>query len=598
MVVENPHEQVQENTEKTPDQLADDLYNLLTWQEYAFDQLANFCKNIIQKGKAEEVQSKLNIKKENESDPNKKNQYATLIEIINDFINFNRETVPATQQSATEIRVWVENNNESIIDETCLTFKLYNGLNLNTIKDDIIQKVNGRKDPELSGYFKDFKTLNDENQKTEKMKEIQRYLNKKVQPNPPLTIDGKFWRYTYDALTKLQPLQISVRSGATNGEWNPETQGPTPIEIKESDIPNTLKLYGRRNIPPINRNELITACNKDNIPNEAKQKIKEFFKTTDISWLQTYLNELLNTTITSWPYIDRQEFAAELARNYPGIPTDPDQNWFDWNDKIKPDGFLWPQTLIAISCIKEKQPESDLNNNQPDNSPEVPEDLPDEEKQTKIKEQITKGLWEEYDTNNIDFSQLNDNKIGLTFKETVEWEEEEKVNKIIFDWKEGTLQFEGCNKILQIWETLKIDKLRQELTDKTDNNLPKYRTFEFAASLWSLLSKTKAKKCKWLYYCTYDEGDKNIKIHSLSYDEYTKQITSTDSELFEKGDNNVNQLTQLNTDFKLNDTLTKQETQENIAKFMTLNIDKTQDHWNEAKQEIQKDILYKNENFD
>ncbi|MBQ7074010.1 hypothetical protein IJM86_02925 [bacterium] len=106
-----------------------------------------------------------------------------------------------------------------------------------------------------------------------------------------------------------------------------------------------------------------------------------------------------------------------------------------------------------------------------------------------------------------------------------------------------------------------------------------------------------------MYYCTYEENDKKIKLHSLSYNEDTKGITSSDSDLFD-ADGETDALTNLNTRYfdqnteEIKDTLTKEETQKAIAKFMTLNIDKSQNHWDEAKTEIQKDDFYRNEDFD
>ncbi len=224
---------------------------------------------------------------------------------------------------------------------------------------------------------------------------------------------------TFELLTSVQ------------GETSEQRTNTDTITFSEDEFDFTrIKLSWRKWSEPITKEQLMTTCKSENIPNEAKKTIKEFLQNANVKGLQQYLNWLLNPSvpITSGPKIDQLKFTLNLT-NQPWI-----NNTDNWHrlDEIKDDGYLGPQTLTAIASIENATAETavvDIENL----SDEPPEDIDEQptENSERIKTKITEILWDKFQKEDI---KVNESKtsISLRFKETID--REEQTNTLVYNY--------------------------------------------------------------------------------------------------------------------------------------------------------------------
>ncbi len=589
----NSPEAISNSTEiqwKDYNKIADNMYNLLQPQ-WSWEEFYNLCKTLSTVD-FRALQAKCQIKSNEATDPSIKNEYDTLIEICEDFCSLDNTPITAAASSNLDSAERSQANID--INKDCLTFRLYSWLKLENIQETVINRVNSRKDPTFSHYRLRFPTLKTPKEKQETMKEIQRYLNLHCSPNPPLQIDGNFGQATYTALCNLPAKTETITSTAANwiDQINPN------IIFTEQDIGPHVKLSGWRGKWEVTRAQLIEACNLSTIPNQAKNQIKSYLQTSDVHGLQTYLDGLLNpaTPITSWPYIDRKTFAFNITSKYDFI-TPHEENWKDRNDTVPSDGWLWPQTLMAIMSITEATNTAQTTPEPTTVSPQ-PETLsPNQQTEGIIKEiSDSFGLSPDAPTNiNVN---LSTKEVKLTFKETIDWNKNQE-NTFIYRYGQWEIAFQLKDKPSQ---PLQLDELK--ITKDLSQALKDDEYFGCVAQLSKLFSQAKSTKCKGFFLCKYDDQEKRIKVNSFSYE--SSQFKSIKNENLFENNKHDDTLKILNDQYFRDQNqlpeehFTTPDNQKKIAKFMTWTIERSHEHCGTFMDNLQilSQNTYKKDDFD
>ena len=368
----------------------------------------------------------------------------------------------------------------------------------------------------------------------------------------------------YQKLKNITGNATSELSNSVQGETSEQRTNTDTITFSENEFDFTrIKLSWRKWSEPITKEQLMTTCKSENIPNEAKKTIKEFLQNANVKGLQQYLNGLLNPSvpITSGPKIDQLKFTLNLT-NQPWI-----NNTDNWHrlDEIKDDGYLGPQTLTAIASIENATAETAVVNTE-DLSDEPPENIDEQptENSEKIKTKITGILWDKIQQKNIEVDESK-RLISLTFKERIEGEE--KTNTLVYNYQKGEIAFKNGENLSK--RTLQLDGLKINNMETILNNNDD-KTLQCVAELSQLFSHTFNTKCKGWYSCKYNEEMNKINITSWSITPNALiKWTSTKTEPLFEDENNKDLLQEIQRNIGNTINFTDKESQKKIATFMT-----------------------------